>query len=183
MLICGLRFNIIFWVSGAVTALVLAGCMSPEKKQLKQETSLRIHLENPYDRSDRTQKVPVWRADPVMVNIDKRAFLTEYDVKEAKVVDTLGGFMISLQMNQHGTYVLEQYSSTSYGKRFAIFAHFDIDLDKKTNYMRWLAAPKISNRISDGVLAFTPDATREEAYNIVLGLNNVARKIDKGLKF
>ena len=30
---------------------------------------------------------------------------------------------------------------------------------------------------------FTPDANREEALNIVLGLNNVARKIEKGIKF
>ena len=183
MMISGRRFNIIFWVLTGLGLSCLCACQSPEKKQLKQETSLRVHLENPYDRSDRSQKVPVWRADPFMINIEKQPFLTEYNVKEAKVVDTLGGFMISIQMDQPGTYLLEQYSSSSYGKRFAIFAHFDIDTDKKTNYMRWLAAPKISNRISDGVLTFTPDANREEALNIVLGLNNVARKIQKGIKW
>jgi hypothetical protein len=41
---------------------------------------------------------------------------------------------------------------------------------------RWLAAPVISHRIGDGVLVFTPDATREEAEEIALGLNNVAKK-------
>ena len=183
MKICGRGFNIIFSVIAGAGLLISIGCQSPEKRQLKQETSLRVHLEAPYDRSDRTQKVPIWRADPIMINIEKQPFITEWNVKEAKVVETVGGFMISIQMDQHGSWALENYSSTSYGKRFAIFTQFDIDTDKKTNYMRWLAAPKISTRISDGVLVFTPDANREEAYNIVLGLNNVARKIEKGVKF
>jgi hypothetical protein len=183
MMICGRRFNIILWLTLGIAVSFLCACQSPEKKQLKQETSLRVHLENPYDRSDRTQKVPVWRADPVMINIEKQAFLTEYNVKEAKVVDTMGGFLISIQMDQQGSYLLENYSSASYGKRFAIFVHFDMDTDKSTNYMRWLAAPKISSRISDGILTFTPDASREESLNIVLGLNNVARKIQKGIKW
>ena len=41
---------------------------------------------------------------------------------------------------------------------------------------RWLAAPRINKRIADGVLVFTPDATREEAEQIALGLNNLAQK-------
>ena len=46
---------------------------------------------------------------------------------------------------------------------------------------RWLAAPVISHRISDGVLVFTPDATREEAEEIALGLNNVSKKVHRWL--
>ena len=46
-----------------------------------------------------------------------------------------------------------------------------------TTEARWLAAPRISQRIKDGVLVFTPDATREEAERIVRGLNNVAIKL------
>ena len=42
---------------------------------------------------------------------------------------------------------------------------------------RWLAAPVIPSRIGNGVLTFTPDASREEADQIVLGLNNVAKKV------
>ena len=45
----------------------------------------------------------------------------------------------------------------------------------------WLAAPMTNKRISDGVLVFTPDASREEADRIVLGLNNVAKEAQKGL--
>ena len=36
--------------------------------------------------------------------------------------------------------------------------------------------PRIATRITDGVLAFTPDATRAEAERIVRGLNNAAIK-------
>ena len=55
----------------------------------------------------------------------------------------------------------------------AIFSQFG---EEMKDY-RWLAAPVINRRISDGVLVFTPDATREEAEEIALGLNNVAKKV------
>jgi len=142
-----------------------------------------VHMENPYDRSDKCSKVPVWRADPVMFNVEKKPFLTEYNVTEAKVVETVGGFIISIKLDQSGSMLLEQYSAASRGKHFAIFSTFRTDLEGKTNYARWLGAPKISSRISDGTLSFTPDADREEALNIVLGLNNVARMIEKGVKW
>ncbi len=45
---------------------------------------------------------------------------------------------------------------------------------------RWLAAPVISRRISNGVLVFTADCERDEADQLVLGLNNGAAKIRKG---
>jgi len=48
---------------------------------------------------------------------------------------------------------------------------------------RWLAAPVISRRIPDGVLVFTPDASRAEADDIVLGLNNIAREVEKKNKW
>ena len=39
-----------------------------------------------------------------------------------------------------------------------------------------MAAPRIARRISNGVISFTPDATRDEAEQIAIGLNNVAIK-------
>jgi hypothetical protein len=48
--------------------------------------------------------------------------------------------------------------------------------------MRWLAAPRITGRIADGRLEFTPDATRDEAERIVHGLNRVAELVAKGRK-
>jgi preprotein translocase subunit SecD len=181
MLICGFRFNIIFLIGLGASLVGLCSCQSPESKQRKLQSTLRVHLENPYDRTERTQKVPIGRAEPVMINIDKMPFVTEENVKQAKVVETVGGFMISIQLDKHGTMMLEQYSSASHGKRFAIFSQFVMDPGGKTNFLRWLGAPKISARIGDGILNFTPDADREEALNIVLGLNNVARKVQKAI--
>ena len=47
---------------------------------------------------------------------------------------------------------------------------------------RWLGAPRVTHRIKDGVLIFTPDTDREEAEQIVLGLNNLAEKNGEKLK-
>ena len=59
-----------------------------------------------------------------------------------------------------------------------IFCQFGEKLGKA----RWLAAPVISRRNSNGLLVFTPDADREEAAEIELGLNNLARKTQPSLK-
>ena len=45
---------------------------------------------------------------------------------------------------------------------------------------RWLAWPLITHRVADGVLSFTADMSRAEADRLVLGLNNVAKKMLKG---
>ena len=50
---------------------------------------------------------------------------------------------------------------------------------KNVSENRWLAAPMISRRISDGVLAFTPDCDHEEAAQLVLELNNTAKELHK----
>jgi hypothetical protein len=50
---------------------------------------------------------------------------------------------------------------------------------KKVTASRWLAAPVISRRISNGVLVFTADCERDEADQLVLGLNNVTKQIHK----
>jgi preprotein translocase subunit SecD len=85
----------------------------------------------------------------------------------------MGGFEISLQFNREGTWLLEQYSSANRGRKIAVFCEFGVELKEH----RWLAAPVVSKRISDGLLVFTPDASREEAEEIVRGLNNVAKKM------
>ena len=72
-----------------------------------------------------------------------------------------------------GTVLLEECTAANRGRRIAIFSQFG----EKIKDYRWLAAPVITRRISDGVLVFTPDATREEAEEIALGLNNVSKKV------
>ena len=81
----------------------------------------------------------------------------------------MGGFSIVLRFDFHGKLALEHASTAYKGNRIAIHAQFP--------ERRWLAAPRVSTRITDGVITFTPDATREEAELIVQGLNNVAVKL------
>jgi preprotein translocase subunit SecD len=85
----------------------------------------------------------------------------------------VGGFVLRIQFDQSGTVMLEQCTAANRGRKIAIFSQFG----EKIKDYRWLAAPVINRKISDGVLAFTPDATREEAEEIALGLNNVAKKV------
>src|SRR5258707_149936 len=73
----------------------------------------------------------------------------------------------------------EQYSGANPGLHLAIFSEFPDPQNEKVALSRWLAAPRISRRIADGILSFTPDATREEAEEIALALNHVAAQIKK----
>jgi SecDF, P1 head subdomain len=107
--------------------------------------------------------------------VDKEPILTELNMAQAKVVDVVGGFAIRLEFDRQGSWILEQSSVDNLGRRFAIYCEFGPKLTEK----RWLAAPIVSHRITDGVLVFTPDATREEADELVLGLNNIARGVKK----
>jgi len=102
--------------------------------------------------------------------------LTEANTVAARVIDTRGGFAIQIQFDESSALVLEQYSAGNPGKHFVIFGQWG----EKRADGRWLAAPLITHRIAGGNLSFTPDMPREEADRLVLGLNNVAKKIIKG---
>ena len=111
------------------------------------------------------------RENPVSVRIENEPFVDEGNIIAASVEEGWGGFYIQVKLGRHGTWVLENLSASHVGKRVAVFAQFPEE--------RWLAAPVLAHRLSDGVFAFTPDATREEAERIVHGLNNVAAKLKK----
>lgn len=170
-----LGFNLYLCVGLAVCV----GCQTAERKRKHQASTLRIHIEVHPDGTTTGQPVPIYREQPVMINVDRAPVLTEANVAGAQVVDTVGGFAISLQFDRHGTWILEQRTVDSRGQRFAIFAMFGPELKES----RWLAAPIVARRITDGVLVFTPDATRAEAEEVVLGLNNVARVVKKKTKW
>ncbi|MGH7954228.1 MAG: SecDF P1 head subdomain-containing protein, partial [Limisphaerales bacterium] len=177
MKVCARRFNIYF---AALAALVLiCGCQT-EKNQKpnpkKTVAALRVHLESSPSESGTTQTVSVLRANPVAVTIARDPILTEANVIAAKVIEAPGGFGIEIRFDETGSMILEQYSAANPGRHFVIFAQWG----EKLTDGRWLAAPLITHRIADGVLAFTPDCSREEADQLVLGLNNVAKKIQKG---
>lgn len=152
----------------------LCGCQTSRKN--KEVSALRIHIETGATGPGVSRTVSVLRANPVPISIEPQPVLTEAGIVEAKVIDARGGFAIQIQFDESSTLVLEQYSAANPGKHFVIFGQWG----EKPADGRWLAAPLITHRITDGSLAFTPDMTRPEADRLVLGLNNVAKKIRKG---
>lgn len=165
------RFNINL-LGPVLLLLILTSCATAGSKSEKEIATLRVHLEVNPDGSDRNSRVPIYRAKPILLNVEKSPFVNESDVAQASLVDEMGGFKIVIQFDTRGTRLLEQFSATNPGKHLAIATQFG----EKLKQNRWLAAPLISHRIADGTLTFTPDATRGEAETIVRGLNNVAIK-------
>jgi preprotein translocase subunit SecD len=168
------RFNTNLWWALAAVIALGCGCSSTGDKQSKKALStMRFHLEATRGGSTETEPVPIFREKPIWVNVEKSAFLTEANVSSASVVDVVGGFALRIQFDQPGTILLETCTAANHGQKMAIFSQFGEGIKD----YRWLAAPVITHRISDGVLIFTPDATREEAQEIALGLNNVSKKV------
>ncbi|MGA3283388.1 MAG: hypothetical protein ABSD57_02865 [Verrucomicrobiota bacterium] len=166
------RFNLYLALAAALA--LLCGCQTHRQKGLPG--ALRVHIQVNPDSLGTSQTISVVRSDPVLVTIAHNPILTEANIVAAKVMDTPGGFAIEIQFDENGTWLLEQYSAANPGGHFAIFGQWG---DKLANG-RWLAAPLITRRLGDGLLAFTPDTSRAEADQLVLGLNHVAAKIRKG---
>lgn len=179
MMVSAGRFNLYLVI--LVGLMGFSGCKTaPEKKQM---SAVRLHMEMNPDSSGRSKPTPIYRASPVIINLETAPFVTEGNIKSASVVDTIGGFAVRLEFERRGAWLLEQYTSMHSGKRVGIYGEFVYPPGSKTNNVRWMAAPVISKRIDDGVLIFTPDATLEESHSWVLGLNNLAKKIDDQLKW
>ena len=170
------RFNI--YLLALVVLVSATGCRTAESRRNKQVAVLRVHLEVSRDPTGLGELVSVIRASPMVLHVAKSAFLTESEVAKARVIETRGGFALQIQFDARGTILLEQVTATNPGKRMVIKAQFG----EKLENWRWLAAPVINRRIADGVLTFTPDADREEATEIELGLNNLAAKTQPGAK-
>ncbi|MHB8522186.1 MAG: hypothetical protein ACYDH9_15705 [Limisphaerales bacterium] len=171
-------FNIylllLLWAVGA--GCETTGDKTKEKKPGKEASTLLLHLEVNPDGTGQNGPVPILRDNPVMVNVIKVPFVESSSVDHASVIDQPGGsFAIKIQFDQHGRWLLENITASYPNQRIAIFSQF--------GEARWLAAPLITHRITDGILVFTPDATREEAERIVRGLNNLAAEIKKRSKF
>ena len=159
-----------------------AGCVTTDSDQPKKDdkskaedkknqgSTVMLFLEAP-SLTDKSKTVPVYRESPVSVTIEKEPFLDEGFLAAASVEEGMGGFYIKLKFGRHGTWVLENMSASHVGRRVGVFSQFPVD--------RWLAAPVLTHRLSDGVFAFTPDASREEADRIVRGLNNLIAKLKK----
>jgi len=173
------RFNI--YLATVVAVALFCGCQTSEKsKEKKPLSTLRLHQEMHAGPMGRTEEAMVFREQPVKIIVNKDPFLTEGNVKLAKVVDTPGGFALSIQFDRQGSWLLEEYTAAMKGKHIAVYSQFMPDHDPTLNPGRWLAAPLIQNHITDGVFIFTPDASREEAERIAVGLNDVASKLQTG---
>ena len=169
-----LRFNLYFLLA----ALALTGCQTDkaDKKSSKHVSSMRIHLENRAQMAGSGKTVEVLRVQPVLVSISPEPILTEANIVSAKLLETPGGHAIQIRFDETGTWTLEQFTSANPGRHLVIFSQWS---DKPAD-SRWLAAPLITRRNASGVMAFTPDASQEEAEQIVIGLNNMAKKVAKG---
>jgi len=181
MVMCPKRFNIYLVLT--LAAILGFGCQTGEGKHKKQLSSLRFYLEVNSYSTNRTQTVAIPRVNPVKITVETEPFLTEANIKQASVVDALGGFALRVEFERQGAWLLEEYSAANRGKLVAIFSRFIDPVGKKLNEGRWIAAPRISKRISDGVLIFTPDATREEAEQISYGLTDIGKKLERDAKW
>ncbi|HEX7862507.1 MAG TPA: hypothetical protein VF773_19370 [Verrucomicrobiae bacterium] len=170
MTLPAVRFNIIL----AMVLFLGAGCKtSEEKKKAKEATFMRFHLEINVDGTPYNSPVVIYRANPVQMGVERDAVLDEemMDKAELVTVDEFGNRAIKITFNDAGRKRLDYVTSTYKGRRLAIQARW--------TEPRWLGAPLITKRISDGVFIFTPDASPEECERIVHGLNNVIAKLKK----
>ncbi|HXR05263.1 MAG TPA: hypothetical protein VN836_11200 [Verrucomicrobiae bacterium] len=172
MMVWTRRFNLYLALAAALA--LLCGCQMFRHKG--PTAALRVHIQTNADSLGTSQTISVLRSDPVQVTISHDPVLTEANIVAAKVINTPGGFAVEVKFDENGSWLLEQYSAANSGGHFVIFGQWG---DKLANG-RWLAAPLITRRLADGVLAFTPDASRAEADELVLGLNAVAANIRKG---
>jgi hypothetical protein len=154
-----------------VSALLCACKTTEERKRGKEASTLRLYLESSRDGGDHGSGTAIYRQSPIRVNTEREPFLTEIDLDSAELVDVPGGYAIKAQFNGHGALVLEGVTVAHKSQHIAVQSHF--------TETRWLAAPLITRRISNGEFVFTPDATREEADRIVRGLRNLIAKIKK----
>ena len=167
------RFNTNLWL--LIPALLVACKTTEESRRDKEASTLRLHLEVNQDGTERNKPIPIFRGNPVLVNVNSAPLLDEGSVAQAAVIDTTGGFAIQVQFDRHGTFVLVNTTTAYKGSRIAVFSEF--------GEARWLAAPRLTRPITDGTFSFAPDCSREEAERIVRGLNNVAKKLKKKIFF
>lgn len=141
----------------------------PEKKPDKKEaTIIRIYLEKNQVEEGRTQTVSVYRDNPITVNFDLSPVLYEAHIAGAVVVPTEEGAAIRIQLTPEGAHLLDSLSVFERGKRLGVAARWTEG--------RWLGAPRLVRRISDGSIVFIPDAAPVELEHIVNGINNLAAK-------
>jgi preprotein translocase subunit SecD len=148
------------------------GCKSPEqRKRDRTVAKLRLFLEGAQDGTDNYETVEI---SGVALLANRQPFLDEGNILQAAVLETRdGGFAMQVQFDRHGALVLDAISAQYRSRRMIVFSQISVD---KAVTAHWLGAPLIGERILDGQILFTPNATRAEAEQIALGVNNLVKK-------
>lgn len=165
MKICRITFNIYLL---ALAGMALGGCATAGSGSGKKVSTLRFHYVINPDGTERCLPIAVFRASPMKLHIDRSPFLHEGHIKKATVTDHLGSYGIQVEFDHKGSLILDSVTVAERARRIAIYSDF--------GESRWLTAPLLTHRITNGVFNFTPDASREEAERIVNGLNYLAKK-------
>jgi hypothetical protein len=165
------RFNL--YLTMLLALALICGCASDKKKKDQPVGMIRIHVESQANLPDGGQTISVLRTEPLQVTISKIPILTEQNVIRVALLESPGGPSIEIKFDESGMWTLEQFTSANPGRHLAVFGQWSND----TKDGRWLAAPLITQRIGDGILAFTPDMSREEAKKFVIGLSATVKKI------
>jgi preprotein translocase subunit SecD len=170
MMIGGSRFNTYLLL---LAVMLSAGCKTAEERTRdKTLATLRLHLETNQGSGGSTAVIEIAGAQ---LAVENTPFLDESSVTNATVVDTRdGGFAMQIRFDRHGTLVLDNMTTENRGRHFAIFTQFG---SGNLEQQRWLGAPYIGSSLVGGVLIFTPNSTRTEADQVVLGLNNAYKKL------
>lgn len=171
------------YLAGAVALLVLAtlGCKSAEERKRDHTyTTLWVHLETPEASPDTNHVMAVTIAG-VKLNAQTKPFLTDENVLRAAITALPeGGQALRVEFDHEGTLLLDAVTSQNRQRHLLVFSEFGLRYKyatgKNVSKTRWLAAPHIRRRITDGVVVFSVDATSAELDQIVLGLNNAAKR-------
>jgi hypothetical protein len=175
------RINMIF----TLMACLCLGCNTSktsapnekEKDASKQATLMRFHIEANPDPTGRTIDAPIYRARPVHLTVQREPVLDEGFMEKVELVDAdeMGGHALKITFDKLGTRRLDALTVEHRSQHLAVHAQWTEN--------RWLAAPVLNKRISNGELIFTPDATREETERIVRGLSNVVKRLHQKYTF
>src|SRR5262245_37681374 len=86
----------------ALALICGAGCQSDQAKKYTKndQASLRLYLEVNRDGTDQNEPELIGREHAFAVNVERRAFLTEFNIEKASIVEAMGGFSISVQFNK-----------------------------------------------------------------------------------
>lgn len=140
-----------------------------KKEKPKLNKSLRVYVETKHDIEERSLPAVVGRSSPMKFMVEKLPILNEVHVESAALLDQPGSFQVQVKFNSLGARILESYTAAAAGRHLLIMT----ELNKEG---RWIAAPLIRRRLGNGILIFTPDASREDMDLLVRGLNQMVEK-------